>query len=82
VVQADTLLHEAFANQSRITGLDADRGSSANAVEKPIAIVDRLHAEFRQELAVEGPSQVEPAHCQDDMGHSIDLDRHRPCPLV
>jgi hypothetical protein len=47
VMQADTLLHEAFASQSRIAGFDANRGSSANTVKKPIAIVDRLHAEFR-----------------------------------
>jgi hypothetical protein len=35
VVQADTLLHDAFASQSRIAGFDADRGSGANTVEKP-----------------------------------------------
>jgi len=43
VVQAHSVLHKAFASQRRVAGFDADRGSSANAMEQIIAVEHRLH---------------------------------------
>ena len=58
-LQAHPLLHEPFAGQRRITRLDADRGSSADAIEEFVAVEYRLHSELRQELTVEGAGQIE-----------------------
>jgi len=46
-------------------------GARAMSAEKLIAIIDRLHAELREQLAVEGSCHVESAHRQDDVDHSI-----------
>jgi hypothetical protein len=62
MVQTDTLLDEALASQHRSARFDVNRGSSANAIEELVAVVDYLHAEFRQQLAIELASDLEPAH--------------------
>src|SRR5690348_17201734 len=79
-MQAHPLLHEALYGESRVTWLDADRGSGANAVEKSVAVMNYLHPEFREQLAVEGARRIELAHGQDDVRHAIDLDCHRSRP--
>jgi hypothetical protein len=56
-LQAHSLLYEAFPSQRRVAGFDADRGSSANAVEQLFAVEHRLHPEFRQEFAIELASE-------------------------
>jgi len=76
VVQAHALLHEAFASQRRVAGFDADRGSSANAVEQFVAVEHRLHPEFGQQLAVEFAGDLEAAHRQDHVCHPVDFDCH------
>jgi len=38
MVQSDPLLHEALADQRRITWLNANRSSRADAVEKPVVV--------------------------------------------
>jgi hypothetical protein len=52
-MQADPLLHEALADQSRIARFDSDSGSSADAIEEPVAIEHRLHAEFGEQFAID-----------------------------
>ena len=74
MMQPNSLLNKSFAGQRGVTRLDANRSSSANAVEELVTVVDRLHAEFGQYPAVKGPGEVEPAHSENDMGHPIDLD--------
>jgi hypothetical protein len=51
-LQAHSLLYEAFPSQRRVAGFDADRGSSANAVEQLVAVEHRLHPEFRLTVIV------------------------------
>jgi hypothetical protein len=75
-MQADPLLHEALANQGRIARFDSDRSPSADAIEEPVAIKNWLHSEFREQFAIELAGDLEPAHRQDDVSHSIDTDRH------
>ena len=79
MVEADALLHEALARQSRVTRLYADRGPSADAIEELVAVVDDLHAEFGQQPAVELAGDLEAAHGQDDVGHAVYVDRHWSC---
>jgi len=76
VVQADPLLNETLARQGGITGLNADRGTGADAIEQLGAVVDRLHAELRQQLSVEGARRIKLAHCQDDVGHPVNVNLH------
>ncbi len=40
---------------------------SADAVEQILAVEHRLHSKLRQELTVEGASQIEPADCKYDV---------------
>jgi hypothetical protein len=82
MVQANTLLDEAFTVVCRIARLDADRGPAADTVEEVLAIEHRLHAEVRQEFPVEGAGNLEPTHREHDMSHTIDLDCHRLSSLV
>ena len=51
-----------------------------DAVEQLIAIVDRLHAEFRQQLAVELAGDLEAAHRQYHVSHPVDFDCHCRAP--
>src|SRR5215471_1042744 len=74
-MQTDPLLHEALANQSRISRFNSDSGSSA--IEEPVPIEHRLHAEFGEQFAIELAGDLKPAHRQDDVSHSIDTDCHR-----
>src|SRR4030081_2194055 len=76
MVNPDTLLHEALAGQGGVTWLDANRGSRADAVEQLIAVVDRLHAELGQQLAIELASDLEAADRQDHVSHAVDFDGH------
>jgi hypothetical protein len=75
-MQADPLLHEALADQSRIARFDSDSGSSADAIEEPVAIEHRLHADFGEQFAIELAGDLKPTHRQDDVSHSIDTDCH------
>src|SRR5215475_6634153 len=77
MVQSDPLLHEALAGQLRIRWLDADRGSRADAVEKPVIVRHHLHPELAQETTVKLAGSREVAHRQDHMRHSVDFNGHR-----
>src|SRR5713101_4407016 len=78
MVQANSLLYETVPGQRRIAWLDADGGAGADAIEELVAVVDHLHAEFRQQLAIELAGDLEAAHGQDDVSHAIYFDGHRP----
>src|SRR5947208_1808390 len=78
MVQANSLLYETVPGQRRIAWLDADGGSRADTIEELIAVVDHLHAEFWEQLAVEFAGDLEAAHGQDDVSHAIYFDGHRP----
>jgi hypothetical protein len=54
MVQADALLHEAFATMRHSAGLYADRRPPALTGVEAVAVEHRLHVEQRQQLAVEG----------------------------
>lgn len=77
MVQADPPLHEAFASQCRVAGLDADRGSGADAVEELVPIEHHFHPELGQEPAVKMAGDLETAHRQDHVGHTVYFDTHR-----
>jgi hypothetical protein len=48
MMQPNSLLDKSFTGQRGVTRFDANRRSSANAVEELVTVVDRLHAEFGQ----------------------------------
>ena len=68
MVQADPLLNETLASQGGITGLNADRRASADAIEQLVAVVDRLHAELGEQLPIEGAGRIKLAYRQNDVG--------------
>jgi hypothetical protein len=76
MVQSDPLLHEALADQRRITWLNANRSSRADAVEKPVVVRHHLHPELGQETTVKLAGSREVAHRQDHMRHSVDFNGH------
>src|SRR5246127_463875 len=77
MLQAHPLRDEALASQRLIAWLDADRSPRADAVEEPVAVEHHLHPELGQEPAVELAGNLEAAHRQDHVRHSVDFDRHR-----
>src|SRR6202035_5399012 len=80
-MQTHTLLDEAFASQRRIARFDANRGARTDTVEELIVVGDHLHTELRKQFAVEFAGQIEPAHCENDMGHAVYVD-HDESPLA
>jgi hypothetical protein len=70
-MQPYPLLHEPFGRKRRIARFDADRGSSADAVEEFVAVKHGLHSKRRRELAIKGAGLIEAAHRQDDVSHAI-----------
>ena len=77
MVSADPLLDEAIAGQRRVAGLDADRSPRADAVEEPVAVGHYFHPELGQKPTIELAGNLEAAHRQDHMRHSVNFDRHR-----
>src|SRR5580704_18641148 len=77
MVQADPLLDEALVSQRRIAWFDADRSPRADAVEEPVAVEHHLHPELGQEPTIELAGNLEAAHRQDHVRHSVDFDHHQ-----
>src|ERR1700756_1812467 len=77
MLQADPFLDEALASQRRIAWLDADRSPRADAVEEPVAVEHHLHPELGQEPTIELAGDLEMAHRQDHVRHSVDFDHYQ-----
>src|ERR1700733_13632675 len=76
MVKPDAVLLETLTLMLLRTSLYTKRCAAADVIDKIVAVVDFLHAEKRQKLAVEYARCVEIARCQDDVRHAVDLDRH------
>jgi len=82
MVQADSLLFKALANQRRVARVNADRCPGADAIEEPVPVKHHLHPEFGQEPTIEFASNFKAAHREDHVRHSIDFDPHQISPPV
>src|SRR5262249_52289436 len=61
----------------RLAWLDANRSPRADTVEEPVAIEHHLHPELGQQPTIELAGNLETAHRQDHVRHSVDFYRHR-----
>jgi hypothetical protein len=77
VVEANSLLHEAFTLKCGIARFNANGRPPSDTVEEPESVEDRAHAKKRQQLSIKGAGLVELADRQDDVCHAIDLDHFR-----
>ncbi len=73
-MQADAILLERSSCMLGGRRVDPDRGAPADAVKACVAVDHRLHAEKRQQLAVELARAFEIRRGQKNMRDAVDFD--------
>jgi hypothetical protein len=74
VVQADPFLQEPVALVAAACRLDANRGSTADAIQDLLGVDHRSHSHEREELPVEFPALGKTGDGQKYMSDPVDFD--------